>query len=236
MKRYFFLFILLIVGISGLAADGFRVIYSVKVNSGSTFGYREVTTVCGNLMRIEVSPDTYLIFNRKAGKAWKVNPKGRTAILYSFHDNQPFYQQFLMPYGLMDDNGQLIFPGVIFKRTGNRKVVGGIACFEAKLPGEFMNSTTTVWLPEKAEGDEGQRFSQYMSFFTGDDDFLDQIRHTNGFPRLIVSSLRLTGALTVNRRFLVSIEKCTCKPEFFRIPNGIKVRKAVPNGIPLRSF
>jgi hypothetical protein len=187
-------------------------------------------------MRIQLSSDRFFIFDRQKKMAWSVNVKSNEAIAYSFNDNQPFYQQFLMPYGLMDNSGRLVFPQVIFKRTGNRKVVGGEPCFEAKLPGEFMNSTTTVWLPEKAEKEGGDRFFQFMSFFTGNEDFLDLIHHATGFPRQIVSRIRLNSSVAVNTQVLKQIKSISCNPILFGLPKGIKIRQAAPSGIPLRSF
>ncbi len=237
MKRYFIFVVLFILTVFSFAGRNFQVTYSVKVTSpGSHYNYQEKITVCGDFMRFQFFPDSFLIFNRKKGVAWKINMKDKTAVSYSFQDNQPFYQQFLIPYGLMDDSGQLIFPQMVFKRTGNRKVVGGLPCFEAKLPGEFMSSTTTVWMPEKAVQGGGDRFSHYMSFFTKNDDFLDLIRHATGFPRQIIGTVRLNGSVTVNHQTLVSIKEIKCKPDMFALPKGITVHKAEPAGIPLKSF
>ncbi len=236
MKRILILVGFLVAAGFGFSRDGFQATYSVKVISGSSHDYKEVITVCGDAMRIELSSDLFLLFDRKKGLAWKVNTKTNEAIEYTFDDNQPFYQQFLMAYGLMDNSGQLIFPQVIFKRTGNRKVVQGVACFEAKLPGEFMNSTTTVWLPEKVEKKDQERFNQFMSFFTKNEDFLDLIGHANGFPRRIVSNVRLNNGVTVNRQTLLKIKTVPCDAAMFALPEGMKTRKAAPSGIPLRSF
>lgn len=233
------LIILFLFACSGLAfsAEGFQITYSVKVDSGKGYQYEEMTTVCGDFLRIDLSAGQYVLFDKKKGRAWKVNSRTKTATEYSFEDNQPFYQQFLMAYGLMDNGGQLIFPQVIFKRTGNRKVVKGAACFEARLPGEFMNSATTVWMPDKALNGEGEKFSQYMSFFTKNGDFLDLIRHTNGFPRKIISRIQLSSGVAVNTKMLEKITSIDCKkPDLFKLPKGVKIRKAAPSGIPLRSF
>jgi hypothetical protein len=236
MKRNLILIGFFALALSAFSADGFQATYSVKVTSGSSYEYNKVITVCGDAMRIQLSSDRFFIFDRQKKVAWKVNVKSKEAITYSFDDNQPFYHQFLMPYGLMDNNGQLIFPQVIFKRTGNRKVVQGVPCFEAKLPGEFMNSTTTVWLPEKAENDGSNRFFQFMSFFTGNEEFLDLMHHGTGFPRRIVSRIRLNSSVSVNTQVLTQIKDVSCDPVLFALPKGIKVRKAAPSGIPLRRF
>jgi len=236
MKRNLILLGFLVLAVSGFSADGFEATYAVEVISGSSHEYQEVITVCEDYMRIQLSSGRFLLFDRKKRLAWNVDTAVHEAVEYSFSDNQPFYLQFLMAYGLMDDNGQLIFPRVVFKRTGNRKVVQGLACFEAKLPGEFMNSTTTVWMPEKAVKQGGDRFFHFMSFFTGNDDFLDLIGHTTGFPRQITSKVRLNSGVTVNKKKLVQIRNVTCKAVSFTLPKGVKVRKAPPSGIPLRSF
>lgn len=236
MKRNLIFLGFFVLTVSGFSADGFEATYAVKVVSGSIREYQEVITVCGDSMRIQLSSDRFLLFDRKKGLAWKVNTTIHEAIAYSFNDNRPFYHQFLMGYGLMDDTGQLIFPQVIFKRTGNRKVVQGVACFEARLPGEFMNSTTTVWMPEKAVERGGDRFFYFMSFFTGNNDFLDLIAHTTGFPRQITSRVRLSSSVTVNKKKLVQIRNIVCKAGFFALPKGVKVHQAAPSGIPLRSF
>ncbi|NOY22383.1 MAG: hypothetical protein GXO70_02570, partial [Acidobacteria bacterium] len=222
--------------IAGFAADGFQATYSVKVTSGSSHEYQEVITICGDSMRIQLSADRFLLFDKKKGLAWKVNTRSNEAVAYTFNDNQPFYQQFLIAYGLMDNRGQLIFPQVIFKRTGNRKVVQNVPCFEAKLPGEFMNSTTTVWMPEKAVKRGGERFFQFMSFFTGNGDFLDLIRHATGFPRRIISRVQLNSSVTVNRQTLLQIVNVPCEAVFFKLPKELRVHKAQPSGVPLRSF
>ncbi|NOZ12418.1 MAG: hypothetical protein GXO69_02075 [Acidobacteria bacterium] len=237
MKRFYFFIAIFVLTAFSFAGEGFQATYSVKVTSpGNHYGYEEKITVCGDFMRFQLSSDSFLIFNRKKGLAWKVNMKEKTAIAYSFQDNQPFYQQFLIPYGLMDDAGQLIFPQVVFKRTGNRKVVSGVPCFEAKLPGEFMNSTTTVWMPEKSVKGGGDRFSHFMSFFTKNEDFLDLIRHATGFPRRITATVRLNNSVTVNRQTLVNLKKISCKADMFVLPGGIKIQKAAPAGVPLKRF
>ncbi len=236
MKRNLIVLWCFAVVMSAFSADGYQATYSVKVTGGSSYEYQEVITVCGDSMRIQLSSDRFFIFDNQKKVAWKVNVKSGEVTEYSFGDNQPFYQQFVAAYGLMDNNGHLIFPQVIFKRTGSRKVVKGVACFEAKLPGEFMNSTTTVWMPEKAGPEGGDRFYRFMSFFTENDDFLDMVHHVNGFPRQIVSRIRLNSRAVVNTQVLTQMKTISCDPVLFALPKGIKVRKAAPSGIPLRSF
>jgi len=225
---------LLLLWTSGLAAaDGYQVVYRVQVKGPVPVSVTETITVCGDRMRMVLGDDRELLFDRSVGKAWDIRRTAGVATEYDFEQNRPFFDRFLVPFAAVTGQGALVFPENIFRTKGRRVTVHDREGMEVELPGRFLQSRSTAVIPVAPGPLSGEKVAAFYGFFTRNHRLLDQMRLLKGFPLRLTTIVSLNGTRTITDRELVSGQPIQCDVDSLALPEGITVRSAPPEGVPL---
>jgi len=233
MKKHL-LCVSLLVCVSAIAG-GFKVEYGVAISGSDAVEASETYTVCNDRLRIDTVGGGYILFDRAQQKGWMVDPGRSTARVFSRDRNQAFYNQFLILYGVVTDDGSVLFPDSVFKRLEGTERVGDVDCDICRLPGQFLNSTGYAWLSREAGTLSGEAVAELFSYFTNRKVFLDQLRQLKGFPVRIRTTVNLNGLKTTTTKTLRSAETIDCALTKLVLEDGLKMVEAPPTGIPLAS-
>ena len=209
-------------------ATGYKVSYKIYV-SGNNKPIIETTIMCDNWMTISVDKNRYYLF--KKNKGYIVNTKEKKAIEYDFNKNRNFFNSFIAIYGITTNDGSLIFPQLIFKKTKKTGVINKVKARKYQLPGNYLHSNSVAWFAENRLGIDGKVFAKYLSFFTTNSELLKQASQLTSFPLRIKTVLNNGFISDVNLRILYKIEKIKCKKKEYQLPSDYKIIKAKPQGL-----
>ncbi len=232
MKRFFF-FLLLITTSLSVFSKGYRITYKIYVN-GTKNPYIETTILCDNYLKISIDKNRFYLFLHNKG--YIINLKKKTAIEYSFSKNIPFFSAFVSFYGISTNDGSIVFPQLIFKKTRKIGRINKIPCRKYELPGNYLNSKSVAWFAEKKLRYNGELFSRYLSFFTTSKLLLDQAKKLNSFPLEIETTINNGIVSTTNVRVLDKIEEISCNKKGIEFLKNLKITKAKPSGLPAKDM
>ncbi len=216
-----------------LAQNGYHAIWEIDVKGSKDKPIREEVTICGSHMRIDRGDGSTFLFDSDREQAVLLHEGTNHAWRFSFERNRSFFQRFLIPYGIITENGVMLFPETIFRRTGRKATKNGIMCEEVQLPGEFLNSRTIAWYPVKALESGSEMVRAYFSFLTRNRNFLQQVERLTGFPVVMEMRVRVNGAAVVTTRTLLSTGLIDCSELSFDLPDGTQVEDIPGAGVPL---
>ncbi len=211
-------------------ATGYKVVYKIYV-SGSKNPIIETTIMCDNWMTISIDKNRFYLFKKGKRKGYIVDNKKKKAIEYDFNKNRNFFDSFIAMYGITTNDGSLIFPQLIFKKTTKTGTVNKIKARKYDLPGNYLHSKSVAWFAENRLRVDGKVFANYLSFFTANPQLLEQASHLNSFPLRIKTVLNNGFVSDVNLRILYKIEKIKCKKKDFQLPPNYRIIKAKPEGL-----
>ena len=226
MKKVLF-FILLCFNFYSFAS-GYRVVYKIYLSEKEK-PILETTIMCDNWMTISIDKNRYYLFTK--GKGYIVNTKEKKAIEYDFNKNRNFFDSFIAMYGITTNDGSLIFPQLIFKKTKKTGVVNKVKARKYQLPGNYLHSKSVAWFAENRLRIDGKVFAKYLSFFTTSSQLLKQASQLTSFPLRIKTVLNNGFVSDVNLRILYKIEKIKCKKKDFQLPPDYRIIKAKPQGL-----
>lgn len=212
---------------------GLRVEYAVEISGSDAVSASETYTVCGDRLRIDTVGGGYILIDRSEQAAWMVDPTRATAICFPLARNRAFFNQFLVPFGIVTEAGSLLFPDMIFKRTAVRETIGGIEAEQCRLPGQFLNSSVTAWIPVTPQEINGDQVAELFSFFAPEPKLLAQMRNLKGFPVKIHTTVNLNGLKSTISKTLKSVRQLDCRQLRMELEDGISIQLASPTGVPL---
>ncbi len=210
-------------------SKGYKITYKVYV-SGSDKPFTEEITLCDNWLIISIDKDRYYLFQNKKG--YLVNKKKKTAVEYDLIRNMPFFSAFIAPYGITTNDGTIIFPQLIFKKTKKTAKINKLLCRKYELPGNYLNSKSIAWFSEKKLRYDGKVFAKYLSFFTTSRSLIEQAKRLNSLPVKLETFLEGGLVKDANIRVLDKIREINCVKDRISLPKDYKIIKAKPQGIP----
>lgn len=212
---------------------GLRLEYAVDISGSDAVLSSETFTICGDRLRIDTVGGGYILIDRSEQTAWMVDPTRASAIRFPVARNQAFFNQFLVPFGIVTESGSLLFPDMIFKRTGVRETINGMAAEQCRLPGQFLNSSVTAWVPLSQQEVSGDQVAELFSFFAAAPKLLAQMRNLKGFPVKIQTTVNLNGLKSTIIKTLKSVQQPDCSQLRMTLEDGITIELASPTGVPL---
>lgn len=233
MRTWLVLAVLCFTGLLAEAETGYRAVWEIAVKGSEDTPVKEEVVICGPNMRIDRTDGSTFLFNSDREQAVLMHDGSDHAWRFSFEQNRSFFQRFLIPYGIVTENGVMLFPETVFRRTGRKEKKDGTLCEEVLLPGEFLNSRTIAWYPVDAVASGPEMVRAYFSFFTRDRNFLQQVERLNGFPLRMEMAVHVNGTTVITTRKLLSAEKIDCSDRNFEVPDGIDIEDIPGTGVPL---
>lgn len=226
MKKILFTIILLLSFAFNVKSDinCYYLNYIVKVKNVENPYTREVY-ISDNFVKIINDTDKFIVFDLKKKIAYSVNLILKTVKQYRFEENNPFYMQFIVSFGVLSNNDSLIFPDVIFRATGKSELINGKECYQVKLPGSFLNSTTYYWFKKEKSEFESKFYLKYISCFTKNENVLKQVKEIGGFPVKIDIKLEVNLQNYGKTMELVESFEKKVNDSFFEIPLNLNLIK-----------
>jgi hypothetical protein len=196
--------------------------YTVNTSQSNKTTVREIY-ISNNFVKILYSKSNFVLFDLKKRIAYDTSLRERKVYKRVFNNEDPFFIKFIVNYGIISNDDRLIFPEVIFRKTGKVERIGNVNCYQVKLPGSFLNSVSYLWFEKKGSVEKGKLYEEYLSCFNKNDNLLQSARNIGGFP---IKTLTLFNLNT--KKFLketvLSLDKFIFVDDlFFALPQNCTI-------------
>ncbi len=198
--------------------------YNVKISKSNEVSFKEIF-VSNNFVKIKNTTNKFVLFDLNKNFAYEVNVKEKQIYKREFKQNEPFFIKFIVNYGIISNDDKLIFPKVIFRKTGKVENINNIDCYQVKLPGSFLNSVTYLWFSKESSEEKGKIFAKYLSSFSKNSNLLQSAKDIGGFP---IKTLTLFNLNTkkFSKETVLSLNKFIIVDDmFFTLPQNCKIIK-----------
>jgi len=217
-----FINIFFIITING-ATNCHFVKYNVQIINKKALNERKIY-ITDDFLRIDDSALKYTIFSLKEKVSYSVDLSSKVAEKHIFFARSPFYLRYIVNFGVLSNNDKLVIPEVVFRKTGIFEKINGEDCFQVKLPGTFLNSTTYLWFGVMVKIDKGKYYKKYISCFSDNKKLRNKAKAIGGFPLMVVTTLNINTRIFKKKSILVEENDIVVEDSFFKLPKEIEIK------------